>query len=114
MNITNSLFHYKGKKMLPLVKDYAKYSIGATALATIDAALRYAKSGFDGIIHVKSFGCTPETDAIPALQNISADYKIPILYLSSVSYTHLGFLYRIRNQHGIRLYSGQHGAVGTL
>ena len=87
MNITNSLFHYKGKKMLPLVKDYAKYSIGATALATIDAALRYAKSGFDGIIHVKSFGCTPETDAIPALQNISADFKIPILYLSYDSQT---------------------------
>ena len=55
---------------------------GATAMATIDAALHYAKSGFDGIIHVKSAGCTPEIDAIPALQNISADYHVPILYLS--------------------------------
>ena len=41
-----------------------------------------ARQGFDGIIHVKSFGCTPETDVIPVLQNISQDYHIPILYLS--------------------------------
>ena len=33
-------------------------------------------------MHIKSFGCTPEMDCIPVLPNISADYRIPILYLS--------------------------------
>lgn len=42
----------------------------------------YAKKGFDGLVHVKSFGCTPEMDAVPVLHNISSDYKIPVLYLN--------------------------------
>ena len=82
MDMSNCMYHYRSRKMLPRIKEYAHYNMGATAMATIDAALHYAKSGFDGIIHVKSAGCTPEIDAIPALQNISADYHIPILYLS--------------------------------
>lgn len=82
MDISNCLYHLRTRKILPRVKDYAHYNMGATAMATIDMALRYAKSGYDGIIHVKSAGCTPEIDAIPALQNISADYHIPILFLS--------------------------------
>ena len=48
---------------------------------------RYADAGFDGIVHVKSFGCTPEVDAMAVLQNISADRGIPILYLSYDSQT---------------------------
>ena len=82
MDMSNCMYHYRTRKMLPRIKEYAHYNMGATAMATIDAALHYAKSGFDGIIHVKSAGCTPEIDAIPALQNISADYHVPILYLS--------------------------------
>ena len=59
----------------------------AAPSATVAAALRYADAGFDGIVHVKSFGCTPEVDAMAVLQNISADRKIPILYLSYDSQT---------------------------
>ena len=44
--------------------------------------VEYARRGFDGLIHVKSAGCTPEIDVMPVLQNISADYKIPVLYLT--------------------------------
>lgn len=87
MNVSNSLFRYKDKKMLPSIRGYASYNMGATAMGTIDSALHYAKAGYDGIIHVKSFGCTPETDAITVLQNISSDFKIPILYLSYDSQT---------------------------
>ena len=64
------------------IPQYAKYDIGASGVATIATANAYAKAGFDGLIHVKSFGCMPETDAIPILHNVSRDYKIPILYLS--------------------------------
>ena len=54
---------------------------------SIDKALEFAKKHYDGIIHVKSFGCTPEIDAMPVLQNISNDFKIPILYFSFDSQT---------------------------
>ena len=87
MNVTNSLFHYGEKDILPKIRGYARYNMGATAMSTVERALKFAKKGYDGIIHLKSFGCTPEMDAMPVLQNISADYKIPILYFSFDSQT---------------------------
>lgn len=61
---------------------YTKFDMGSSSVSTIALAEHYAKKGFDGLIHVKSFGCTPEMDAVPVLHNISADYKIPVLYLN--------------------------------
>lgn len=65
-----------------LSSKYIKFDMGSSSISTITLAEHYAKQGFDGLIHVKSFGCTPEMDAVPVLHNISADYKIPILYLN--------------------------------
>lgn len=65
-----------------LSSKYTKFDMGSSSISTIALAEHYAKQGFDGLIHVKSFGCTPEMDAVPVLHNISADYKIPILYLN--------------------------------
>ena len=82
MNVSNSIFHNYVKEIKQSIKHYAKYDMGATSMYTINKALDYAKEGFDGIIHVKSFGCTPEIDTMPVLQRISEDYKIPIIYFS--------------------------------
>lgn len=87
MNISNTILHNPAKKVITHIGDYAKYDMGATAMYSIDKALEFAKKKYDGIIHVKSFGCTPEVDAMPVLQNISNDYKIPILYFSFDSQT---------------------------
>jgi predicted nucleotide-binding protein (sugar kinase/HSP70/actin superfamily) len=87
MNISHTLFHYPEKQILARIKNYAKYPLGATGTSTIERALTFAQRGYDGIIHLKAFGCTPETDTMPALQNISSDYKIPILYFSFDSQT---------------------------
>jgi predicted nucleotide-binding protein (sugar kinase/HSP70/actin superfamily) len=87
MNLTNSLLHNTMKEAKEKIRGYAEYDMGATCMMTIERALYCAKKGYDGIIHVKSFGCTPEIDVIPVLQNISADYKLPILYFSYDSQT---------------------------
>lgn len=87
MNITNSFFNAPEKEIKKSIKNYAKYDMGATSMYTIKSALDYAKEGFDGIIHLKSFGCTPEIDAMPVLQKISEDFKIPIIYFSFDSQT---------------------------
>ena len=87
MNVTNSILHNNGKEQKKTIKPYVKYYMGATSMATIYKTLEWAKEGFDGIVHVKSFGCTPEIDAMPVLQRISNDYKIPILYFSFDSQT---------------------------
>lgn len=82
MNVSNTVFINTEKETKQSIKNYAKYDMGATAMYTIKKALDYAKDGCDGIIHVKSFGCTPEIDTMPVLQRISEDYKIPIIYFS--------------------------------
>jgi len=87
MNISHSVLHNYRKVQREHIRGYAKYDMGATGMDTIDRALHCARHGYDGLIHVKSFGCTPEMDVIPVLQNISADYKIPIIYLSYDSQT---------------------------
>lgn len=87
MNLSHSLLHKNRKAIREHIRGYARYDMGATGMMTIDRALAFAKKGCDGIIHVKSFGCTPEIDVIPVLQNISSDYKIPIIYLSYDSQT---------------------------
>ncbi len=87
MNLTNSIIKSKYKESRKYGKKYVKFNIGATANYTVAEVLKYAKNGLDGIIQVKSFGCTPELNAQTVLQNISKDYKVPILYFSFDSQT---------------------------
>ncbi len=88
MNITNRNLHYDGQANLGIqIAEYCQYEMGPTSTANIWCAKNYAEHKFDGIIHVKSAGCTPEIDVMPILQNISRDYKIPILYLTYDSQT---------------------------
>ncbi len=88
MNVTHRNLHYEGQKNLGVqILEYSQYEMGPTSTANIWCAKNYAQQGFDGIIHLKSAGCTPEIDIMPVLQNISEDYKIPILYLTYDSQT---------------------------
>lgn len=87
MSFTHRNLEYDEQADLETILPYVRYSMGPTTSATLAAAIRYADAGFDGIVHLKSFGCTPEVDAMAVLQNISADRKIPILYLSYDSQT---------------------------
>ncbi len=83
MNFTHRNLHYSGEKNLHVrIQDLCEYEMGPTSTANIWCARDYAERDFDGIIHVKSAGCTPEIDIMPVLQNIGADYRIPILYLT--------------------------------
>ena len=83
MNVSNRNVHYPGEKNLNArIREYCKYEMGPTSTANIWYAKVCAERGYDGLIHVKSAGCTPEIDIIPVLQRISQDYKIPILYLT--------------------------------
>lgn len=88
MNVTNRNLHYAGEKNMNIrIHDLCCYEMGPTSTANLWCARDYAERGFDGIIHVKSAGCTPEIDLVPVLQNISKDYKVPFLYLTYDSQT---------------------------
>lgn len=87
INVTNRNIRYNEPELRRSVSEYATYDMGPTSTLTIAAAKRYADEGFDGIVHVKSSGCTPEIDCMPVLQRISRDKHIPILFLSYDSQT---------------------------
>ena len=87
VNLTNRILRYNEENLRRSVSEYVSFDMGPTSTLSIAAAKQYAEEGFDGIIHLKSSGCTPEIDCMPVLQRLSSDYRIPILYLSYDSQT---------------------------
>ena len=75
------------KASLHTAKDYLTRSPGANGADSVAQTVAYARLGYDGIIHMKAFGCTPELNATPALNNVSRDMGIPILHLSFDTHT---------------------------
>jgi len=73
---------YNIKRLLKKGKKYLKYHLGADATESVILTKQLAEEGYDGIIHIKSFGCTPEISAMPILSKVSEDYNIPIIYFS--------------------------------
>ena len=69
-------------KILNKSKKYIKYTLGADSVESIYHAIKHCPEGIDGIIHIKSYSCVPEINAIPILNQISNDYQVPIIYLS--------------------------------
>ena len=83
MNVTNHFLRFSAEKNMRVkVRDLCAYEMGPTATPNIFWAREWAERGFDGLVHIKSASCTPEIDVMPVLQNIGADYKIPVLYLT--------------------------------
>lgn len=87
LNMTNRSLRYNEKNLRASASDYITCDMGPTSSMTIAATLKYAQEGFDGVIHMKSSGCTPEIDCMPVLQHISRDMHMPVLYLSYDSQT---------------------------
>ncbi len=82
--LTYLLFQKKHrlKKLLKKGKKYLKYHLGADATESVVLSMELAEKHYDGIVHIKSFGCTPELNAMSILEKISTDYEIPIIYFS--------------------------------
>ena len=73
---------FKLKILLRKGKKYLKYHLGADATESVVLSYELAQKNYDGIVHLKSFGCTPELNAMPILEKISNEYQIPIIYFS--------------------------------
>lgn len=73
---------YNLKRLLKKGKKYLKYHLGADATESVVISKELADKKYDGIVHIKSFGCTPELNAMSILEKISNDYEIPIIYFS--------------------------------
>lgn len=82
LNFSNRYTHYNEENLRRGISDYVAYDMGPTSTLTLAAAKSYMAAGFDGIVHAKSAGCTPEIDCIPVLQRMSEDFRVPVLYLT--------------------------------
>jgi predicted nucleotide-binding protein (sugar kinase/HSP70/actin superfamily) len=81
---SNTLLHACGlyreeKAYLNQAKPYLNYHVGGDGLKSVGCALRCARDGYDGIIHIYPLGCMPEVVAQYALKNIASDYNLPFL-----------------------------------
>jgi len=61
---------------------YASYNIGSTANDVIAQAHQMMKDGIDGIIHLKPATCSPEITGMSILQTMSADFNVPVMYMT--------------------------------
>lgn len=75
------------KRNLHYIEKYCKYTLGADGMDNVYRAKYLIDQGYDGIIHTKPFGCTPEIGAIPIINKVCQDGKMPIIYFSFDSQT---------------------------
>ena len=75
------------KKNLRYISKYCKYTIGADGMDNVYRAKYLIDQGYDGLIHIKPFGCTPEIGAIPIIRKVCQDGGMPIIYFSFDSQT---------------------------
>lgn len=75
------------KRQLKKAYPYLTYDLGAHGTSSVAVTQSLMKQGFDGIIHIKPFGCLPEINAMPMLNKVSRDYHCPVVYFSFDSQT---------------------------
>lgn len=69
------------KRMLKKNEDI-KYKMGADASDNICRTRMLCENGIDGIIHIKSSFCTPEISAMPIINKICKENKVPVIFFS--------------------------------
>lgn len=81
--IVHGIGHRKHlRHMLERTGGYVEHHLGADGTESVAKTLELMDAGFDGMVHLKPFGCMPEVSAMSALQRISREHTFPILFVS--------------------------------
>ena len=56
--------------------------MGSDAMENISRAKILIDKEYDGIIHIKPFGCTPEIGAMKVLEKLCTNEKITLMFLT--------------------------------
>ena len=70
------------RKSLKSARRYLKYHLGADGTESVSLIYRLSQENYDGIVHIKSFGCTPEINAMSIMNKVSEENNIPVIYFS--------------------------------
>jgi predicted nucleotide-binding protein (sugar kinase/HSP70/actin superfamily) len=63
-------------------EEFIEIEIGGHAQGNIGHVIDFKERGFDGIIHLKPFGCLPELVSQSVMDDLSEKYEIPVLTIS--------------------------------
>jgi predicted nucleotide-binding protein (sugar kinase/HSP70/actin superfamily) len=74
--------HVHIRKMIAGAAPYVTRHLGAEGTESVARTLSAIRDGYDGVVHLKPFGCMPEVNAMAALQRISREHTFPILFVS--------------------------------
>jgi len=69
------------KRAARLARNYLGANAGGESILSVGRAVEYARSGYDGMIHVMPFGCMPEMVAQSVMSAVTRDTNLPILSL---------------------------------
>lgn len=81
-NVSYLLFKKSKAVKRYLKKIFIKYRMGADALDNIYYTKYLCENDYDGIIHMKSSFCTPEISAMPIINKVANEYKVPVIFFS--------------------------------
>ncbi len=87
LDVTTLIRHAIGhrahiREMIDGAAPYVTRHIGAEGTESVARTMAAIRDGFDGVVHLKPFGCMPEVNAMAALQRISREHTFPILFVS--------------------------------
>ncbi len=78
-----SSLHIKGSsKIKKAAAPYLNHFVGGHGWETVGETVLYARRGFDGVIHILPFTCTPEIVAQSILPRVSEEHGIPVITFS--------------------------------
>jgi len=83
--VSETLIPFGDKESEEILKKGEKYIdiiIGGHAKQSVGHIIDYKERGFDGVVHLKPFGCLPEIVVQSMLDKISEEVDIPILSMS--------------------------------
>ncbi len=70
------------RALLAEADPWVKYHLGADGTESVAMTWKLMNEGFDGMAHLKPFGCMPEVSAMSVLQRMSREHTFPILFVS--------------------------------
>ncbi len=69
-------------ELIRMAGPYMRHDVGGHGTESVARTRAMMAGGFDGVVHIKPFGCMPEVSATAALQRISRENTFPILFMS--------------------------------
>lgn len=83
--IRENIFPFKAKDLEKIAakgEEFIEIKIGGHAKANMGHAIDFKERGFDGIVHLKPFGCLPELISQSVIDDFSEKYDIAVLTIS--------------------------------